>query len=146
VSHDDEPDRIFPARARQPLHASITEAHIAMLVDIFYRAIWADPRLGPIFSAHVTDRPKHLDTMRRFWSSVLLKTAAYKGRPVPAHMKLTEVTEMDFPRWLALFRTAAHDTFEPDAAVLVIEAAERIAQSLWFAMFEVPGAVPRQAP
>jgi hemoglobin len=122
--------------ARPPVHPSITEAQIDALVETFYSAIWSDDRLGPIFSAHITDRPVHLATMKRFWSSVLLHTGVYKGRPVPVHVKLTGVVESDFPRWLDHFRHAAQDVFEPDAAVPVDAAAKRIAKSLWFAMFD----------
>jgi hemoglobin len=116
--------------ARTPVHPSITEAQIDALVETFYSAIWSDDRLGPIFSAHITDRPVHLATMKRFWSSVLLHTSTYKGRPVPAHAKLTGVVESDFPRWLDHFHYAAQNVFEPDAAVLVDAAAKRIAESL----------------
>jgi len=51
--------------------------------------------------------------MTRFWSSVLLKTGTYHGRPVPVHVKLTKVTEADFSIWLGLFRDASTATFEP---------------------------------
>jgi hemoglobin len=135
LSHDDAADQMRRAMLRLPLHDSITEAHVDALVETFYSRIWVDERLGPIFAAHITDRPKHLATMKRFWSSVLLKTGDYKGRPVPTHMRLTEVVDTDFPRWLAYFRAAASETFDAAAAPLVIDAAERIAQSLWFAMF-----------
>jgi hemoglobin len=134
------PDNDRRAAARLPLHASITEAQIDALVETFYTAIWRDPRLGPIFAAHVTDRPKHLATMKAFWSSVLLKTSAYRGRPVPAHVRLTGVEDTDFPRWLAHFRIAAEQVFAPEAAPVVVAAAERIAQSLWTAMFVTPRA------
>lgn len=120
---------------RHPVHVSITEAQISNLVETFYDDIWADPRLGPIFSARIAERPAHLAKMKRFWSSVLLKTGVYTGRPMPAHVKLSEVQEADFAIWLGLFRRAADQAFEPDAAPLVIETAERIARSFWLAMF-----------
>jgi hemoglobin len=54
---------------------------------------------------------------------------------VPAHVKLTEVVESDFPRWLGHFHRAATDVFEPDVAAQVEVAAKRIAESLWLSMF-----------
>ncbi|MEL6372931.1 MAG: group III truncated hemoglobin [Pseudomonadota bacterium] len=123
---------------RAPAHASITEAQIAALVDTFYDQVWSDPRLGPIFSAHIDDRPAHLATMKRFWSSVLLKTGTYKGRPVPAHIKLAEVQDGDFEIWLGLFREACEKTFAPEPAAVVICTAKTIARSLWLAMFPSP--------
>ncbi len=147
---DDGPERQHPARhliqggedlrvrsdiVRHPVHPSITEAQIAHLVDTFYDAVWADPRLGPIFAGRIPDRPAHLTKMKTFWSSVLLKTGRYHGRPMPAHMKLDEVAESDFAIWLGHFRKAAAEAFEPEAAARVIETAERIARSFWLAMF-----------
>lgn len=124
--------------ARAPAHPEITEEQIGALVDRFYERIWTDPRLGPIFAAHIADRDGHLATMKRFWSSVLLKTGTYKGRPVPAHTKLTEVQDADFAIWLGLFREACAQTFAPDPAAVVIRSAETIARSLWLAMFPNP--------
>lgn len=132
---DGEDLRVRADIVRHPVHSSITEAQISDLVETFYDAVWADPRLGPIFAGRVADRPAHLAKMKAFWSSVLLKTGNYHGRPMPAHMKLNEVAEGDFAIWIGHFQTAARAVFEPEAAVLVIETAKRIAGSIWIAMF-----------
>ncbi len=124
---------------RAPLHPSISTRQISELVDRFYDAVWADPVLGPVFVSRVGERrAEHLQRMKLFWSSVLLKSGAYKGRPVPAHVKLSEVRSDDFRIWLSHFRTTANTVFAPEAAPVVIEAAERIAASLWLAMFGSP--------
>lgn len=134
---------IYPAINRHPVHASITKEQISDLVDDFYEIIRADARLGPIFNERLQGRwPEHLDKMKLFWASILLRTGEYKGKPVPAHVKLKEVESEDFKIWLSLFRQTANDTFETEAAALVIEAAERIAQSLWLAMFATPTDAP----
>jgi hemoglobin len=128
---------------RAPVHPSITERQISDLVDHFYDRVWADPRLGPIFSARLQDtRDAHLAKMKTFWSSVLLRTATYDGRPVPAHAKLKEVVSSDFEVWLGLFRPVAREVFSEEASAIVIEAAERIATSLWLAMFGTPFSNP----
>ncbi len=137
---------VRPSAERQPLHPTITQAQINHLVEGFYAAAWDDDRLGPIFSGAVTDRPAHLEKMKLFWSSVLLKTGAYKGRPVPAHVKLRDVGDTDFVRWLGLFRSTCNEAFDPAAAPLVIEAAERIARSLHTAMAINADAVARRPP
>ncbi|MEQ8822913.1 MAG: group III truncated hemoglobin [Filomicrobium sp.] len=130
---------------RDPLHPSITREQISILVDDFYELVWKDERLGPIFAGELDGkRPEHLAKMKTFWESVLLKTGAYKGRPVPAHMKLQNVEGDDFKVWLGLFRKVANNTFHPDAAPHVIETAERIASSLWLAMFGNPFNAPPQ--
>ena len=121
---------------REPVHESITPAQIFDLVERFYARVRGDTRLGPIFEARMNGHwADHLDRMKAFWSSVLLRSGAYKGQPVPAHLRLKEVLSDDFQHWLLLFRRTARECFEAEAAGLVIAAAERIARSLWLAMF-----------
>ncbi|MCV6546789.1 MAG: group III truncated hemoglobin [Cohaesibacter sp.] len=124
---------------RQPVHPSITEDQINQLVDLFYQRVREDDRLGPIFDARLEGQwSVHLSKMQDFWSSVLLRTGRFKGKPLPVHMKLNESVPEDFRIWLSIFRPTAHEIFEKEAALLVIETAERIAQSLWMAMFASP--------
>ena len=123
----------------RPLHPAITQEQISRLVDEFYDRVFADARLGPIFLKHIgEDRSAHMVTMKQFWSSVLLKTRAYAGQPVPVHLKLGEVRREDFAIWLGYFRETANEIFEPGAAAVVIASAERIAESLKLAMFGSP--------
>lgn len=132
---------IRPAVSRVPMHESITREEINTLVDSFYDAVRADERLGPIFEARMAGHwEAHLERMKGFWASVLLKTGEYKGRPVPAHLPMRqEVESDDFRRWLALFRQTARSVFaNPEAAAIVIRQAERIATSLWLAMLGTP--------
>ena len=126
---------VAPLAGREAAHPSIDHDQISALVDRFYDRVWADPALGPIFKYHIgEDRTAHLEKMKSFWSAVLLKTGAYKGRPVPAHKKLTEVKTEDFVDWLGHFRTVAREVFSAEAAPIVIDKAERIASSLGQAM------------
>lgn len=136
-------DLRIASSTREPVHPTITHGQISILVDRFYDKVWSDPVLGPIFQSHVgEDRSAHLAKMKDFWASVLLRTGTYKGRPVPAHVKLSEVKSQDFAIWVGLFRETAIEAFSPDAAPHVIEAAERIAKSLWLAMFGTPFNAP----
>lgn len=129
-------DRVRPA-AEQPLdHPQVDREFIGRLVRAFYARVRADKRLGPIFARHIAgDWEPHLEKMTDFWSSVVLKTGAYQGRPVPAHLKLKEVVEPDFEIWLGLFRETARELCEPEVAAVFIDRAERIARSLKLAMF-----------
>lgn len=125
---------VSPATSREPAHPSITPDQIAALVDKFYGRARLDPRLGPIFEAQVNGNwGPHLAKMKGFWRSVLLRTGEYDGRPVPAHAKIREIEQNDFVIWLDYFRETVDEVFEPDARPIVIEAAERIASSLWLA-------------
>ena len=127
----------------EPTHATITEQQISDLVDEFYNRVWKHPRLGPIFSSRLDGkRDQHLVRMKKFWASILLRTGEYHGRPVPKHKALSEVVPKDFAIWLTLFRTTANEVLEVGLADHVTEKAERIAQSLWLAMFAGIGDTP----
>lgn len=116
--------------------SNITEEVIGTIVDAFYTKVRADKRLGPIFEGNISAPwPEHLQQMRKFWSSVILKTGVYKGRPMPAHMKLNSVRPADFAIWLRLFRETVHEHCSAEVAVCFIARAERIAESLQLAMF-----------
>ena len=45
----------------------------------------------PIFEREIRDWDAHLGKLCAFWSSVALMTGRYKGKPVPAHVKLVGV-------------------------------------------------------
>jgi hemoglobin len=115
--------------ARIMAETGLDEAILAPLVHCFYDRVRADPVLGPIFAARITDWEPHLERIVAFWSSVALMTGRYHGTPVPAHAGLP-VGWDHFDRWLALFREAAHEVCPPAGAAHVIERAERIAESL----------------
>ena len=128
------PFTVGPKIERTPVHPSIDTAQISALVDQFYAKVRAHERLGHLFADGMEkDWPEHLDRMKAFWRSVLLKTGEYKGKPVPAHMKLEEIKTDDFRQWLQLFEETASNLMAPEAVPLVLKTAERIASSLWLA-------------
>lgn len=106
----------------------VDAAMIERLVRGFYEDVRRDEMLGPIFEARISDWEPHLERMMAFWSSVMLRSGLYHGRPMPAHAPLPVGGE-HFDRWLALFEaTAARECGE--AAPLFVERARMIAQSL----------------
>lgn len=107
----------------------VDEAMITRLVHGFYDGIRADPVLGPIFAARVTDWTPHLARMVDFWSSVMLMTGRYHGQPMVKHAPLP-VDAQHFDRWLALFEATARRLCPEPAAELFIAKAQRIAESL----------------
>ncbi|SFS45050.1 hemoglobin [Brevundimonas viscosa] len=107
----------------------IDEPMIARLVDAFYGKVRADPLLGPVFDARISDWEPHLAQMRLFWSSVALMSGVYHGRPMPKHLPLP-VDATHFDRWLELFEQTAREVCPPAAADHFIERARRIAESL----------------
>jgi hemoglobin len=126
----------------------VTEDSIAMLIDRFYGAIRRDPVLGPVFENAIAEDawPKHLATMRRFWSSVMLTSGQYSGNPVAVHRAVEGLERPMFERWLALFEATAADLFAPDQAALFADKANRIATSLQLAIFHRLGGPPDGLP
>lgn len=68
-------------------HPNITEEALAALVGAFYAKVRRDPLIGPVFNRAIEDWDEHLPKLQSFWSSVMLGTGRYKGRPMPAHVK-----------------------------------------------------------
>ncbi|RWP10826.1 MAG: group III truncated hemoglobin [Mesorhizobium sp.] len=141
-------DPIDKARpvAEQPLtNVGVDRDSIGVLVREFYARLRGNERLGPIFAREISgDWEPHLEKMTDFWCSVILKSGDYQGRPVPAHLKLKDVTEADFDIWLGIFGETAAELFAPETAAVFLDRAERIAGSLKLAMFfRLP---PRLAP
>lgn len=111
--------------------AAITEEALGELVGRFYASVRRDPLLAPVFEPAVADWDEHLVMLHAFWSSVMLTSGRYKGRPLPAHVRHgAAMTPERFERWLALWRETAKALFEPAPAAALVEKAERIAESL----------------
>ena len=115
---------------------------IHRLVHAFYDRIRADEVLGPVFSREITDWAPHLAKMCDFWSSVVLMTKRYDGRPVPAHVKIEGLDHAHFERWLAMFGDTAREVCPAEAAALFIDRAGRIAQSLRLSLDFHRGVLP----
>ena len=129
VGEDERTSRRAAFAAEITARTGIDEALIHQLVHSFYDSVRADPLLGPVFEARITNWPVHLARMCAFWSSVVLMTGRYHGRPMQAHAPLP-VDAKHFDRWLAMFEATAENVCPPAAAALFIEKARLIAQSL----------------
>jgi hemoglobin len=124
------------------VEAGVDEAMIRRLVHAFYDRIRADAVLGPIFAREIGDWEPHLAKMCDFWSSVVLMTKRYDGRPVPAHVKIEGLDYPHFERWLEMFAATAREVCPPAAADLFIDRAGRIAQSLRLSLDFHRGVLP----
>ena len=113
------------------MHEGITEEALKALVDSFYAKVRRDPMIGPVFNAAIADWPEHLEKLQSFWSSVMLTSGRYKGRPLPAHIKHAEaISPASFERWLAIWRETTSELLDRQSAVALQEKAGRIAESL----------------
>jgi hemoglobin len=112
----------------------ITEPMIRELVDSFYARVRRDPQLGPIFNREIDDWDAHLAKLSDFWSSVMLMSSRFKGRPMAAHAAVGDITPSHFALWLALFAQTAGEICPPAAAQLFAARARTIGQSLQMGM------------
>jgi hemoglobin len=109
----------------------ISESDIDRLIPEFYSRIRVEPVLGPIFNAAISDWPEHLETLKSFWSSIILGSGRYKGRPMVQHLlHHDKMTIANFERWLALWRQTTNELLHADQATALQAKAERIAESL----------------
>ncbi|MCG2839852.1 group III truncated hemoglobin [Sandaracinobacter sp. RS1-74] len=115
---------------------AMDEDGLRRLVHAFYARVRADAELGPIFNDAVHDWPEHLQTLSDFWSSVMLTTGRYKGRPMPAHLKHRDrITPELFGRWLRLWAETSDELMQPEVAAALQAKAARIAESLQMGLF-----------
>ncbi len=112
----------------------VDEEGLARLVEGFYAKVRLDLMLGPLFEREIDDWPTHLEKLKNFWSSTMLKSHRYDGRPLPPHLKLPEISDAHFSRWLALFRETARETLPMAGDAAVTAMAERIATSFRMAI------------
>ena len=113
---------------------------IDLLVETFYGRVLAHAALGPVFDARLAGRwPEHMAKMKSFWSSVAFRSGAYGGKPVQAHVGVSNLTADLFPQWLALFAATLDDIAPTDEAkAWFMATAERIARSLTLSLFYNP--------
>jgi hemoglobin len=96
------------------------------LVDAFYGDARRDPLIGPVFDAKVADWSAHLDTMSRFWSTVLFGHEAYHGNPLAKHLLLT-IDRSHFDRWVGIWTRVVDEHFRGPRADMAKARAGRMA-------------------
>jgi hemoglobin len=116
----------------------INEEYISRLVDQFYTKVRANPDLGPIFGSRIGDHwEPHLEKMKTFWGSVMLRTGAYGGKPMQVHMGIKEAKSEHFQTWISLFKETLLETAPSDRVVeLFMERATTMSSRLQTVMFK----------
>lgn len=132
---------INPAAVVSP-HAELTEDRIRLLVRTFYGRAREDDLIGPIFNAAVADWDHHIDQISDFWSSMMLRTGRYNGRPMRPHLQLP-LHGAHFDRWLQLFEATVRELFSPDIAGAFLIRARRIADSFEMGIATTRGEIAR---
>jgi hemoglobin len=97
---------------KNELHDIADEADIKQLVDAFYAKVNRDGLLAPVFNDFAkVDWEEHLPLLCTFWSTLLFRSAAYKGQPFPKHI-LLPVAREHFNRWVSLFKETVDELFK----------------------------------
>ena len=127
----DQPAPTILTASGRTVPSGLNEALVKVVVEAFYARARLDPVIGPIFNRVIAgpDWPRHLGVIADFWSSMLLGTGRYAGRPMPKHIGIPDLADVHFERWLMLFRQTVEETCDPDVAALFIDRAERVAHS-----------------
>ena len=84
---------------------------VQLMVNTFYNKVQQDELIGEIFNNVIQDRwPQHLETMYKFWQSILLNENTYTGQPFLKHINLP-ISDEHFARWLDLFYSTTDELF-----------------------------------
>lgn len=84
---------------------------IKLLVNTFYAKVQKDDLIGPIFNEKIQGRwSEHLETMYKFWQTILLEQNTYSGSPFPPHKHLP-VDQSHFNRWIEIFTKTVDSLF-----------------------------------
>lgn len=123
-------------RSGSAVPEGLDEPMVRAVVEEFYRKARLDPVVGPVFDRVVEDDgwPAHLDRITDFWSSMLLGSGRYQGRPMPKHLAIGELADEHFVRWLALFRQTVEAICPPHVAALFVDRAERVGNNFRYGM------------
>ena len=138
-----EGPRLHPTGRLVP--ADLADAMVAAVVEGFYARARRDDLVGPVFNRIIPDEqwPHHIATITDFWSSMLLGTGRYYGRPMPKHLAIPELTDAHFARWLKLFRETAEELCPPEVAGLFVDRAQRIAYNFRVRIAQFRGGDPQ---
>lgn len=125
--------------------APLTPGLLGHLLQAFYDDVRQDPLLGPVFERAIAPSawPEHLARMQDFWSSVALRSHAFRGNVMDKHTTLPGLTPAMFERWLALWRLHTEALLQPAVATQMQKVARGVARNLHYVLF---GQFPDYAP
>jgi len=110
----------------------LTEPLVRSVIASFYEQVRQDPVLGPVFYGVLGDDwTAHLNRINLFWLTVTRLGSGYQAKNfMPAHIRHPSIQPDQLPRWLELFRKTARSMCPPEAADVLIDIAERMAESI----------------
>jgi len=122
-----QPAKIIQCKTmNQPKNDIASYQDVQLLVDAFYQKIISQPYLLSLFEKlSQRDWTQHLFQMNKFWSSVLLKSATYKGHPLILHAFLP-AKQAQVQEWIYLFHEAVEEHFTGPTANVAKNFAENM--------------------
>lgn len=102
---------------------------LAELLRVFYADVRQQTEIGPIFAAHVSDWPAHLEKIADFWSGVTGGPVLYRG-PMPFKHLHLYLGERHFQAWLELWRRHCRAHLQEREAADMIRLADGIGKNL----------------
>lgn len=107
---------------------------VSTLVDEFYRRVFADGLLGPVFvDIARVDLAAHLPKMCDFWETALFRTGSYHGNVMLRHYELDQkasLTTAHFDRWLQIWCATVDRLYSGPVADAAKLMATRIARGM----------------
>ena len=103
---------------------------ILKLIKPFYADVRQHAVLGPVFKAHITDWPVHLEKITDFWALQAGGESKYRGGFAGAHMSLGLQAE-HFQHWLGLWEFNNARLLAPREAQEMNGLAQRLAGRLF---------------
>src|SRR3954469_20763519 len=112
--------------------SGLTEPLLRQVILSFYEKVRRDAVLGPVFAEAIGDDwDPHIERIMLFWLTATRLGRGYDGRNfMPLHVRDRSIRADQLPRWLALFRETAAVHCAPQAASVLIDIAERMAETL----------------
>jgi hemoglobin len=119
----------FQYRAKD---VDLTEGLLREIIFAFYEKVRRDAMLGPIFQEALGDDwGPHIENICLFWFTATRIGSGYKaGNFMPAHMKHASIRNEQISRWLYLFQETVTERCTPAAASVILDIAERMAESI----------------
>ena len=102
---------------------------LTSLLRHFYADVRQQTEIAPVFAAHVTDWPSHLEKIADFWTAATGGPVLYSG-PMPYKHLSLGLEEQHFVAWLDLWRRHCNAHLAPAEARQLIALAESIGMRL----------------
>jgi hemoglobin len=110
-------------------------ADVAVLVEAFYRRVFEDALIGPIFTEIARmDLDHHLPIITDFWETVLFNARRYRRDLLQLHLALNRRFPLEaqhFERWLELWIATVDERYAGQKAELAKTQGRRIAGSIY---------------